>query len=122
MSQLTPEVCKITCINAIEQYLQMSKIQYERMESNSGSIYYELQLYNGNPKIRVSNHKFHKDEDYKLCSLSINYVEDFGKNSNPKKVRVRVQSMVEKLIKNHNLYHIHRVFEKLDNTNNKDDK
>ena len=122
MSQLTPEVCKITCINAIEQYLQLNRIKYDRMESKSGSIYYELQLYNGNPKIRVSDHKFHKDEDYKLCSLSINYCEDFGKNSNPKKVRARVQSMIEKLIKNHNIYHIHRVFEKLDNNSNKDGK
>ena len=67
MSQLTPEICKTTCINVIEQYLQINKIKYDRMESNSGSIYYELQLYNGNPKIRVSDHKFHKDEDYKLC-------------------------------------------------------
>ena len=120
MSQLTPEICKTTCINTVEQYLQVNKIKYNKMESKSGSIYYELQLYNGNPKIRVSDHKFHKDEDYKLCSLSINYCEDFGKNSNPKKVRARVQSMIEKLIKNHNLYHIHRVFEKLDTSNKGD--
>lgn len=117
---LTPEVCKTTCINTIEQYLQINKIKYNRMESNSGSIYYELQLYNGNPKIRVSDHKFHKDEDYKLCSLSINYVEDFGKNSNPKKVKARVIAMMDKLIKHHNTYHIHRVFEQLNG--NKENK
>ena len=45
----------------------------------------------------------------------INYVEDFGKNSNPKKVKIRIQKMLDKLIKNHSVYHIHRVFEKLDN-------
>lgn len=111
---LTPDIIKDACLSAIEQYLQMNKIQYEKMESSSGSIYFELKLYNGSPKIRVSDHKFHKDEDYKLCSLSINYMEDFGKNTTTKKIKVRVQKMMDKLIKHHNLYHIHRVFEKLD--------
>ena len=111
---LTSEQAKSTCISAVETYLQENKIKYSKMESKSGSIYYELQLYNGNPKIRISDHKFHFDEDYKLCSLSINYEEDFGKHSNPKKVKIRVQKMVDKLIKSHNVYHIHRVFEQLD--------
>ena len=109
---LTPEQAKEACISAVENYLKENKIEYSMNISDSGSIYYELQLFNGSPKIRISDHRFHKDEDYRLCSLSINYCDDFGKNSNPKKVKTRVQSMVEKLIKNHNLYHIHRVFEK----------
>ena len=117
---LTPEQAKNTCIATVEMYLKENKILYSKIESKSGSIYYELKLYNGNPKIRISDHKFHVDEDYKLCSLSINYCEDFGKNSNPKKVKVRIQSKLDKLIKHHNLYHIHRVFEKLDK--NKGDK
>ena len=115
---LTPEICKNSCINAIEQHLQLNKIKYEKIESKSGSIYYELHLYNGVPKIRLSDHRFHDDEDYKLCSLSINYEEDFGKHSNPKKVKIRIQNMLNKLIKSHNVYHIHRVFEQL----NKDKK
>lgn len=110
---LTPDIIKNSCIDAVEQYLQYNKIEYEIIESKSGSIYYELKLYNGSPKIRISDHKFHKDEDYKLCSLSINYEEDFGKNTTTKKIKIRVQKMMDKLIKHHNLYHIHRVFEKL---------
>lgn len=111
---LTVEMAKSACINAIESYMQTNKIKYSKMESKSGSIYYELELYNGNPKIRVSDHQFRFDEEYKLCSLNINYVDDFGKNSNPKKVKVRVQSMIEKLIRNHTLYHIHKVFKQMD--------
>ena len=111
---LTQEQAKTTCINTVETYLQVNKIEYEKIESNSGSLYYELKLYNGNPKIRISDHPFRDEEEYKLCSLSINYVEDFGKHSTPKKVRVRVQNMIEKLINKHNTYHIHRVFEQLD--------
>ena len=114
MPLLTPEVCKATCINTVEQYLQINKIEYEKIESKSGSVYFILNLYNGNPKIRISDHKFRKNEDYRLCSLSINYMEDFGRHSTPKKVKVRVQNMLNKLIKHHGIYHIHRVFEKLD--------
>ena len=113
---LTVEMAKSACINAIESYMQTNKIKYSKMESKSGSIYYELELYNGNPKIRVSDHPFRYEEEYKLCSLNINYVDDFGKNSNPKKVKVRVHAMVEKLIRNHTLYHIHKVFKQMDAT------
>ena len=41
-------------------------------------------------------------------------MEDFGKNTTTKKIKIRVQKMMDKLIKHHNLYHIHRVLEKLD--------
>lgn len=111
---LTPEQAKTTCVNTIEKHLQTNKIEFVKTESKSGSIYYELKLYNGNPKIRVSDHPFRSDEEYKLCSLDINYCDDFGKNSNPKKVKARVESMIDKLIRRHNTYHIHRVFEQLD--------
>ena len=32
MSQLTPEICKTTCINTIEQYLQINKIKYDKID------------------------------------------------------------------------------------------
>ena len=115
---LTPEQAKNICINGIEQYLQINKIKYDKAESASGSTYFTLELWNGSPKIRVSDHNFHKDEDYKLCSLSIVYTQDIGKNANPKKVKVRVQKMVDKLVKSHNVYSIHKTLEKL---NKKDD-
>ena len=114
MAIITPEICKLTCLSTIEHYLQMNKIKYTRIESKSGSIYFTLNLYNGEPRIRVSDHAFHKDEDYKLCSLSINYVTDFGRHSTPKKIKVRVQNMLNKLIKSHTTYHIHKVFKSLD--------
>lgn len=114
---ITPEQVKTICINTVEQYLQQNRIEYEKSISDSGSIYYTLNMYNGSPKIRISDHTFHKNKDYKLCSLSLNYTEDFGKHSNAKKVRTRVNTMLDKMIKNHTLYHIHRVFEKLDKEN-----
>ena len=95
---LIPEQVKEICISSIEIYLNQNKIEFEKIESASGSTYYILNLWNGRPKIRVSDHSFHRDEDYKLCSLSINYVDDFGKHSNPKKIKVRVQAMINKLI------------------------
>ena len=116
---ITPEQAKDAAVSAVETYLAQNKIKYSTNTSESGSIYYTLELDNGQPKIRISNHNFRKDENYKLCSLSIVYTEDFGKNTTVKKIKVRVQKMVEKLIHNHNIYAIHRLFEKLDKENKK---
>lgn len=111
---ITPEQAKEATIVAIESYLQQNKIKHTKNVSASGSIYYILELENGQPKIRVSNHNFRHDENYKLCSLSIVYTEDFGKNTTTKKIKIRVQKMIEKLIRSHNVYSIHKLLEKLD--------
>ena len=114
---ITPEQTKEAVITAVESYLQQNKIKYVQNISSSGSIYYTLELDNGQPKIRISDHNFRNDENYRLCSLSIVYTEDFGKNTTIKKVKIRVQKMIEKLIRNHNVYSIHKLFEKLDKEN-----
>lgn len=103
---MTNEQIKEVVIKTIELYLEQHKIDYIKNISDSGSIYYHLKMWDGEPKIRVSDHPYR--EIQKLCSLNIIYT-NIGKNTPSKKVKNRIIRNIEEMLRNNKLYKVKTV-------------
>ena len=92
---MTNEEIKQVVLRTIEVYLKQNKIDYITNTSDSGSVYYHLKMWDGEPKIRVSDHPFR--EIQKLCSLNIIYT-NIVKNTPAKKIKNRIIPQISFLV------------------------